>query len=43
MEKEVVEVASKDDETKEAEVEIELPGETVTMEIVLNTRECVVI
>ena len=36
------EVATKAEESKETEVEIDLPEDTVTMDILLNTRECVV-
>ena len=36
------EVATKDEESKESEVEVDLPEDTVTMDILLNTRECVV-
>ena len=46
MEKEVVEVATKAeeaDEVEKSEVEVELPEDTVTMEILLNTKNCVVL
>ena len=42
----MVEVATKAEEAKEAdvaEVEVELPEDTVTLEILLNTRDCAVI
>ena len=43
MEKEVVEVSTKAKETEEAEVEVDMPEDTVTLELLLNIRECVVL
>ena len=46
MEKEVVEVATKEkkaEEVEEAEVEVDLAHDTVNMELILNTRDCVVL
>ena len=43
MEKEVLEVATKVEEVEEAKVEVELPEDTVTLEVLLNTRDCVVL
>ena len=40
MEKKLVEVATK---AEEAEVEVELPEDIVTLELLLNTRDCVVL
>ena len=42
MEKEVVEVATKAEETEEAEAEVEMTEDTVTMELLLSKRYCVV-
>ena len=42
----MVEVANKSEEAKEVEeykVEVELPEDTITLEILLNTRDCVVL
>ena len=46
MGKGVVEVATKDNEEEKlevAEVEVELPEYIVTMKILINTRDCVVL
>ena len=43
MEKEVAEVSTKAEEDKEAEVEVDMPEDTVTMKILINTRDCVVL
>ena len=43
MEKEVVEVSTKAKETEEAEVEVDMPEDKFTLEILLNTRDCVVL
>ena len=42
----MIEVATKDeeaDEVKETEVEVGLPEDKVTLELILNTRDCVVL
>ena len=43
VEKEVVEVATKVKEVKEFNAEVELPDDKVTLELLLNTKECVVL
>ena len=43
MVKEVVDVATKAEESKEAKVETELPEDTINIELLLNTRNCVVL
>ena len=43
MEKEVLQVATKAEEDKESEVEVELPEDTFNLKILINTRDCVVL
>ena len=46
MEKEVVEVATRakeKEEVKKAKVDVELSEDTVTLKIIINKRECVVL
>ena len=43
MEKEVLKVSTKAEEAKDYELEVYLPEDTVTMELPLNKRDCVVL
>ena len=43
MGKKVVEVANKAEEVEESKVEVDTPEETVTMELLLNTSDCLVL
>ena len=43
MEKEVVGVATKNDEAEEAEVEVDLQEDKITLDVLPNTRDCVVL
>ena len=40
---EIATKAEEANEVKEAEVEVELPEDTITLELLLNTKDCVVI
>ena len=43
VEKQVEEVSTKVKEAKDAELEVDMWEDTATMELLLNTRDCVVI